>query len=123
MCGPIACRLSTEADDSQTSPLTCGEPVVSMPYDFLKGISRRSEHKPYPEPEVAMIFKKSELDTAVDLFAIERGLRKAFKEVRGRQSINSPVGRQTDMACLCYTSCYLYPGTHCLHSCGRVRVR
>ena len=54
--------------------------MVSMPYDFLKGISKRSEHKPYPEPEVAMIFKKSELDTTVDLFDIEVGLRKAYAE-------------------------------------------
>ena len=50
-------------------------------YDFLKGIARRSEHKAYPEPEVAMVFKKSQSDASVDLFDVEVGLRKAYKEV------------------------------------------
>ena len=66
---------------SQPAPLTCGEPVEFTVYDFLKGIARRSEHKPYPEPEVAMIFKKSDSDTAVDLFDVEINLRKAYSEV------------------------------------------
>ena len=66
---------------SQPAPLTCGEPVEFTVYDFLKGIARRSEHKPYPEPEVAMIFKKSDTDTAVDLFEVEINLRKAHSEV------------------------------------------
>lgn len=66
---------------SQPSPLTCGEPVEFTVYDFLEGIARRSEHKPYPEPEVAMIFKKSDTDTAVDLFEVEINLRKAHSEV------------------------------------------
>ena len=63
------------------SPLNCGEPVEFTVYDFLGGIARRSEHKAYPEPEVAMIFKKSDTDTAVDLFEVEMGLRKAYQEV------------------------------------------
>jgi hypothetical protein len=66
---------------SQPSPLTCGEPVEFTVYDFLEGIARRSEHQPYPEPEVAMIFKKSDTDTAVDLFEVEINLRKAHSEV------------------------------------------
>lgn len=64
------------------SPLTCGEPVDYTVYDFLKGIARRNEHKPFPEPEVAMIFKKSETDNTVDLFDVEMSLRRAYQEVR-----------------------------------------
>ena len=67
--------------DAQPTPLTCGDPVESTAYDWLEGIARRREHKHYPEPEVAMIFKKSETDSAVDLFEVEMGLRKAYQEV------------------------------------------
>lgn len=67
--------------DAHPVPLTCGEPVESTAYDWLEGIARRHEHKNYPEPEVAMIFKKSETDNAVDLFEVEMGLRKAYQEV------------------------------------------
>lgn len=55
-----------------------------MVYLFTKGIARRNEHKPYPEPEVAMIFKKSETDNSVDLFEVEMGLKKAYQEVNDR---------------------------------------
>ena len=67
--------------NAQPSALACGEAVEFTVYDFLKGIARRNEHKPYPEPEVAMIFKKSETDNAVDLIEVEMGLRKAYQEV------------------------------------------
>ena len=62
-------------------PLTCGEPVEYTVYDFLKGIARRNELQLFPEPEVAMIFKKSETDNAVNLFDVEMGLRRAYQEV------------------------------------------
>ena len=74
-------RTDSDLADAQPSPLTCGEPVEYTVYDFLKGIARRDEHKPFPEPEVAMIFKKSETDSTVDLFDVEMGLRKAYQEV------------------------------------------
>ncbi len=67
---------------AQPSPLTCGEPVEYTIYDFLKGIARRNEHKLFPEPEVAMIFKKADSDNTVDLFDVEMGLRRAYQEVR-----------------------------------------
>lgn len=66
---------------AQPGVLTCGDPVDFTVYDFLKGIARRSDHMPYPEPEVAMIFKKSESDSSVDLFDVEMGLKKAYQEV------------------------------------------
>ena len=67
--------------EAQPMILSCGEPVESTDYDFLEGIARRYEHPSYPEPEVAMIFKRSESDTSVDLFEVELALRRAYQEV------------------------------------------
>ena len=44
-------------------------------------MAQRADLPPHPEPEVAMIFKKSERDTAVDLLEVEMALRKAVQEV------------------------------------------
>lgn len=77
--------------NAQPSPLACGDVVEFTVYDFLKGIARRNEHKPYPEPEVAMIFKKSESDNAVDLFEVEMGLRKAYHEVSLHCSLSTKL--------------------------------
>ena len=44
-------------------------------------MAQRTDLPPHPEPEVAMIFKKSEGDTAVDLLEVEMALRKALQEV------------------------------------------
>lgn len=74
-------RSPSELVGAQPGPLNCGETVEFTVYDFLKGIARREEHKSYPEPEVAMIFKKSETDSSIDLFEVEMGLRKAYQEV------------------------------------------
>ena len=82
---------------AQPSLLSCGEAVEFTVYDFLKGIARREEHKAYPEPEVAMIFKKTETDNSVDLFEVEMGLRKAYKEV------NSLIPRL--LPSLCHIHC------------------
>ena len=47
----------------------------------MQGVAQRGDLPPHPEPEVAMIFKKSEGDTAVDLLEVEMALRKALQEV------------------------------------------
>ena len=60
--------------------LTCGEPPEFTAYDFLPGIAQRHSHPSFPEPEVAMIFRKSDSDTAVDLFEVEMRLRVALEE-------------------------------------------
>ena len=49
-------------------------------YDFLPGISQRHSHSSFPEPEVAMIFRSSDSDTAVNLFEVEMRLRIALEE-------------------------------------------
>lgn len=41
----------------------------------------RRRHKAYPEPEVAMIFKKEPTDNSIDLTEVESSLQKAIKQV------------------------------------------
>lgn len=41
----------------------------------------RRRHKTYPEPEVAMIFKKEPTDNSIDLTEVESSLQKAIKQV------------------------------------------
>ena len=41
----------------------------------------RGRHKAYPEPEVAMIFKKEPTDNSIDLTEVESSLQKAIKQV------------------------------------------
>ena len=60
--------------------LTCGSPVNETGFDHLNGISKRKEHPPFPEPEVAFIFKKNEFDDP-DLDVIEANLVEAVKQV------------------------------------------
>ena len=79
---PPPSRIKSSSTTPYATPLTCGDSVEFTVYDFLSGIARRKEHRPYPEPEVAMIFKKSDSDTAVDLVEVEMTLRKAYVEVR-----------------------------------------
>ena len=67
--------------------LTCGEPPEFTPYDFLPGIAQRHSHPPFPEPEVAMIFRKSDSDTAVDLFEVEMRLRAAVEEAAATRKV------------------------------------
>lgn len=42
----------------------------------------RRRHKAYPEPEVAMIFKKEPTDNSIDLTEVEGSLQKAIKQVK-----------------------------------------
>ena len=67
--------------EAQPQPLTCGDPVRVTSYDFLEGIARREELAAYPEPEVAMIFKRTETDISIDLFEVEMALRRSYLEV------------------------------------------
>ena len=60
--------------------LTCGPPANETLYDHLEGIDHRTKHPPYAEPEVAMIFKKSEIED-IDLNVIESNLQRSFQEV------------------------------------------
>lgn len=61
--------------------LTCGLPANETIYDHLDGIRLRETHPPYAEPEVVMIFKKSEVDE-IDMNEIEQNLKRNLEEVR-----------------------------------------
>lgn len=43
----------------------------------------REEHPSHPEPDVAMIFRKSKHDMTVDIVDVENKLIKAMQEVSG----------------------------------------
>lgn len=73
------CRKVTEVADTES--LTCREHVNETAYDFLEGVAMRQRHKAYPEPEVAMIFKKEPTDNSIDLTEVESSLQKAIKQV------------------------------------------
>lgn len=61
--------------------MTCGKPVEYTSYDFLEGVARRNELSMHPEPEVAMVFKKTTDDQSVDLIEVEKLLRKLLTKV------------------------------------------
>ena len=73
------CRKLT--DVAETDDLACKEHANETAYDFLEGVAMRRRHKAYPEPEVAMIFKKEPTDNSIDLTEVEVSLQKAIKQV------------------------------------------
>ena len=78
---PVAGAVGPTALELFPSPqLTCGPPVNETFYDHLDGIANRAHHPTYIEPDVAMIFKKSEMQD-VDLGLVESNLHRAFQEV------------------------------------------
>ena len=60
--------------------MTCGEPVNETAIDHLEGIIERFSHPPYPEPDVALLFRKNEFDN-VPVPVIEVNLLDAMKSV------------------------------------------
>lgn len=74
------CSSPTHCNRLEPNELVC----ISQPanqYDFLEGIAKRSSHRSFPEPEVAMIFKTSDNEDAIDLWEVERRLKILLKEV------------------------------------------
>lgn len=60
--------------------LTCGPSVNETFYDHLEGIANREYHPTFMEPDVAMLFKKTDVED-IDLGLIESNLRRAIEEV------------------------------------------
>ena len=58
----------------------CGSPVNETIYDNLEGIINRKQHPLFEEPDVSLIFKKSEIDI-LDFVSIETNLQRALEEV------------------------------------------
>ena len=61
--------------------LTCGLPANETIYDHLDGVRLRETHPPYAEPEVAMIFKKTEIED-IDMNEVEANLKRNLEEVK-----------------------------------------
>ncbi|CAH3035697.1 unnamed protein product [Pocillopora meandrina] len=59
--------------------LTCGSSVNETSYDHLEGIANREYHPTFMEPDVAMLFKKNDMED-IDLGVIESNLRRAIEE-------------------------------------------
>ena len=68
-------RLSNPSD-----PLHCWKHANTTDYDYLNGIADRWKHPSIPEPEVALIFKRSDSDQ-VDMSLLENSLRETIKLV------------------------------------------
>ena len=68
--------------------LTCGKPVNFTHFDHLQGIAERHTHPSFPEPEVALIFKKKNKsgNQEVNMNELEKKLWKAKKEVNINQN-------------------------------------
>ncbi|KAI8500461.1 hypothetical protein Bbelb_220270 [Branchiostoma belcheri] len=77
--------------ESETTILTCGEAVNETQYDHLDGIAQRHKHKSHPEPEVAMIFKKTEGDE-IDMNALEQNLRMTLDENPKSIAVYNQIG-------------------------------
>lgn len=78
---PVVSAMGPTALELFPAPqLTCGSPVNETVYDHLEGIAQRHTHPPYAEPEVAMIFKKNEMED-IDLNEIEANLQRGIQEV------------------------------------------
>ncbi|XP_070561475.1 tetratricopeptide repeat protein 17-like [Ptychodera flava] len=85
-----SCETSTRTCDSIDS-LQCGEPAVKTDYDHLEGIRRRHSHPNFPEPEVAMIFKKTEGDQ-IDMNSLETTLKQNIQHHPSSLSVLNEVG-------------------------------
>jgi hypothetical protein len=96
----LNCSVSAKSRDPpayeifQSSTFHCGDPVNETIYDKLPGIENRKTHPLFAEPEVEMIFKKSEIDQ-LDTKAIEENLRSSLEEVNflvvERNSLLEPI--------------------------------
>uniref|UniRef100_A0A1X7TK74 Uncharacterized protein n=1 Tax=Amphimedon queenslandica TaxID=400682 RepID=A0A1X7TK74_AMPQE len=85
-------KETKEKRDLSSVSLTCGEPVESTPYDFLEGVARRDQFSIHPEPDVAMVFKKTTDDQSVDLVEVEKLLKKLLNENSNDPQVFNQVG-------------------------------
>ena len=75
--------------------LTCGHPVNETFYDHLEGIANREYHPTFVEEDVALLFKKGELEE-IDLGLIESNLKRAIEEVSPALIFILPMVRSTE---------------------------
>lgn len=71
-------KTHSDSDIDEDEVLDCGKIVNFTYYDNLVGIANRMSHPNVPEPQVALIFKKRNVEFDVDM--LERKLKKAKRE-------------------------------------------
>ncbi|KAI4504679.1 hypothetical protein M0802_000229 [Mischocyttarus mexicanus] len=71
--------------------LDCGKPVNYTYYDNLTGVANRNNHPLVPEPNVALMFKKSN-GKAIDVDLLERRLKKAKREKPKSVQLYNQIG-------------------------------
>ena len=76
----LASPAAPAAERYRGGQLTCGEPAQYTAIDHLDGITSRFYYPVYPEPAVAMLFRKNEFGTA-QLDVIEANMQDALKNV------------------------------------------
>lgn len=76
----LASPAAPAAERYRGAQLTCGEPAQFTSIDHLGGIASRFYYPVYPEPAVALMFRKNEFGTA-QLDVIEANMQDALKNV------------------------------------------
>ncbi|XP_038078435.1 tetratricopeptide repeat protein 17-like [Patiria miniata] len=80
-----------QVKNKNLDPLECTKHVNKTAYDSLSGIIDRAKHPSIPEPEVALIFKRSDSDQ-VDMSALETSLRDRITETPSSLAVLNQVG-------------------------------
>jgi len=75
----------------KAASLTCGEPVNETTIDHLEGILDRLKHPPFPEPDVALLFRKNEFDN-VQADVIEVNLLDAIQSGENKLVLYNQIG-------------------------------
>jgi len=92
---PESRALAPASDPSavkfESAQLRCGDPVNETSIDHLDGIAARFNHPSYPEPEVALLFRKNEFDN-VQLEVIEVNLIEAVKSAENKMILYVQIG-------------------------------
>ena len=76
----LASPAAPAAERYRGAQLTCGEPAQYTTIDHLEGIASRFYYPVYPEPAVALLFRKNEFGTA-QLDVIESNMQDALNNV------------------------------------------
>ncbi|XP_071510193.1 uncharacterized protein [Diadema antillarum] len=89
-CGKTGDEKS-DTSSSTSDPLHCGKHANKTDFDYLNGIADRWKHPSIPEPEVALIFKRSDSDQ-VDMSMLENSLRETIKLNPSSLAVLNQVG-------------------------------
>ncbi|XP_066587121.1 tetratricopeptide repeat protein 17-like isoform X2 [Prorops nasuta] len=91
--GPYDHVTCASAQQCEDIILDCGKPVNFTYYDNLIGVANRNKHPLVPEPNVALMFKKSgSKSIEVDIDLLEKRLKKAKREKPKSVQLYNQIG-------------------------------